>query len=124
MVYKGEEYEYSYLITIEVLKRYQITIEDFWGLQSTSNIVEVADYDVVLWGEYYSVFNTTELDLSYNQLTGSIPSEIGNLTNLTNLYLNNNQLTGEIPESLCDLNIDWGGLYLQQPALPSIPILH
>ena len=47
------------------------------------------------------------LNLKNNQLTGSIPSEIGNVTNLTWLYLFNNQLTGEIPESICDLNINW-----------------
>jgi len=87
---------------------------------------------VNLWGECYSIENTTELDLSnngltgpipseignltnltnlnlsYNQLTGEIPIEIGNLTNLTHLVLNDNQLTGEISESICDLNINWG----------------
>ena len=84
-----------------------------------------------LWGECYSIENTTELhlgnngltgsippeigsfiNLNYlglylNQLTGSIPPEIGNLTNLTHLNLRYNQLNGEIPESLCDLNINW-----------------
>jgi len=43
------------------------------------------------------------LYLRDNQLTGEIPSEIGNLTNLNFLYLNDNQLTGDIPQSLCDL---------------------
>ena len=47
--------------------------------------------------------NLTCLDLGNNQLTGEIPSEIGNLTNLTYLYLYNNQLTGEIPQEVCDL---------------------
>jgi len=59
--------------------------------------------EVTLWGEVYSVEDTDSLDLSNNQLTGSIPPEIGNLTNLEYLYLYNNQLTGVIPESICNL---------------------
>ena len=83
--------------------------------------------EVTLWGKVYSVENTDTLDLIENQLTGSIPpeignltnltfldlgenqlrgsipSEIGNLTNLTSLGLDENQLTGEIPESICNL---------------------
>ena len=55
--------------------------------------------------------NLIDLSLSNNQLTGSIPPEIGNLTNLYRLYLDNNQLTGEIPERICDLNINWGNSY-------------
>ena len=35
-----------------------------------------------------------KLWLYNNQLTGSIPPEVGNLTNLTNLFLDGNQLTG------------------------------
>ena len=82
---------------------------------------------VELWGDSYSIENTTTLSLQDNQLTGEIPPEIGNLThltglllydnqltgtipteigNLTNLevlYLSDNQLTGEIPESICNL---------------------
>ena len=88
--------------------------------------------EVTLWGEVYSVEDTDSLDLGYNQLTGSIPPEIGNLTNLTYLNLRSNQLTGsippeignltnltelvlfgneltgEIPESICELtNLNW-----------------
>ena len=97
----------------------------YWGCEA--NFIT----EVTLWGVVYSVENTTELYLHNNQLTGSIPSEIGNLTNLTYLNLGNNQLTGSIPseignltnltslifsgnqltvgipESICDLNIDW-----------------
>ena len=51
--------------------------------------------------------NLSSLFLPGNQLTGSIPPDIGNLTNLTSLDLSDNQLTGEIPESICDLNIEW-----------------
>jgi len=70
------------------------------GEQDMSDCVE-------LWGEYYSIENTTELDLSNSGLTGEIPPEIGRLTNLTELRLDRNQLTGEIPGSICDLNIYW-----------------
>jgi len=38
--------------------------------------------------------------LHYGALTGSIPPELGNLTNLTSLVLQNNQLTGSIPAEL------------------------
>ena len=56
--------------------------------------------EVTLWGEVYSVEDTDSLDLGYNQLTGSIPPEIGNLTNLTYLNLRSNQLTGSIPPDI------------------------
>ncbi|KAL5738987.1 hypothetical protein ACOSQ2_028167 [Xanthoceras sorbifolium] len=40
------------------------------------------------------------LDLGYNNLAGAIPPEIGNLRNLTWLYLDDNKLTGHIPPTL------------------------
>jgi Leucine-rich repeat (LRR) protein len=42
------------------------------------------------------------LNLGFNQLTGEIPSEIGNLTNLDNLLFNYNQLSGIIPDEICN----------------------
>ena len=42
----------------------------------------------------------THLSLSFNQLTGEIPAELGDLTNLKGLWLDRNQLTGEIPAEL------------------------
>ncbi len=45
----------------------------------------------------------TSLSLSLNDLTGSIPSELGNLTALTNLNLSINLLTGSIPSELGNL---------------------
>ena len=43
------------------------------------------------------------LDFHFNHLTGSIPSEIGNLTALESLDLLNNQLTGPIPSEIGQL---------------------
>ena len=45
----------------------------------------------------------TTLRLYNNSLTGSIPSELGNLTELTTLYLDNNTLSGSIPTQLGNL---------------------
>ena len=44
-----------------------------------------------------SLANLVVLSLSRNQLTGAIPTELGNLANLERLYLSGNQLTGVIP---------------------------
>ena len=60
-------------------------------------------------GEWHGVTTdsdgrVTHLDLPYNQLTGGIPEELGNLANLEYLDLSNNQLTGEIPSALADLS--------------------
>jgi len=48
--------------------------------------------------------NLTYLDLSNNQLAGSIPVEIGDLSNLNELWLSNNQFIGDIPPELGDLS--------------------
>jgi hypothetical protein len=45
----------------------------------------------------------TEIDLFNNQLTGTIPSELGNLSNLLTLRLHRNQLSGNIPVELGNL---------------------
>ena len=59
-------------------------------------------------GEWYGVTTdsdggVTHLILSNNELTGEIPTELGDLTNLAQLSLSNNELTGEIPTELGDL---------------------
>ncbi|XP_062202918.1 brassinosteroid LRR receptor kinase BRL3-like isoform X2 [Phragmites australis] len=43
------------------------------------------------------------VQLCYNQLTGSIPTQLGNLSRLTVLALKSNRLNGAIPASLGDL---------------------
>jgi Leucine-rich repeat (LRR) protein len=43
------------------------------------------------------------LDLDFNQLSGAMPASIGNLINLERLYLDLNQLSGTIPASIGNL---------------------
>ena len=63
----------------------------------------------------------THLRLHENELTGSIPSSLGNLDNLEVLYLSHNELTGSIPDSLGGLE-NLNELYLQDNRLTgSIP---
>ena len=108
----------------------------YWGCEEEQpEEVDTTPTEVTLWGVTYSVEDTDSLDLTFNDLTGSIPpeiellinltylnlgynqligpipSEIGNLTNLTYLTLYNNQLTETIPESICDLNINWSNAH-------------
>ena len=61
--------------------------------------------------EIGNMLNLVGLLLYQNQLTGEIPPEIWNLLNLSNLSLGGNQLTGEIPPDVGNLiNLTW--LYL------------
>ena len=68
--------------------------------------------------------NLTRLNLSYGQLTGSIPESLGNLNNLQNLQLYNNQLSGSLPESLGNLsnlqNFHLGNNQLSNPIPESL----
>ena len=45
----------------------------------------------------------TRLNISYNELTGSIPAQIGNLTQLTFFSASSNQLAGSLPTALGNL---------------------
>jgi len=51
----------------------------------------------------YSLVNLKRLDLHFNNLTGTIPAELGNMTSLQTLNLAGNNLYGEIPPELGNL---------------------
>ena len=54
--------------------------------------------------ELGNLSNLSYLNLRSNDLTGSIPSELGNLSSLTDLGLSSNDLTGSIPSELGNLS--------------------
>ena len=54
--------------------------------------------------ELGNLTNLERLSFWGNQLSGPIPSELGNLDNLELLYLDSNQLSGSIPSELGDLD--------------------
>ncbi|KAJ1379486.1 Serine-threonine/tyrosine-protein kinase, catalytic domain [Sesbania bispinosa] len=53
----------------------------------------------------FSMENLQVLQLCYNQLTGSIPTQLGSLKKLTVVALQSNQLSGAIPANLGDLGM-------------------
>jgi autotransporter-associated beta strand protein len=69
-----------------------------------------------------NLINLEGLGLDHNQLSGTIPTTLGNLTNLQYIELNDNQLTGSIPTSLGNL-FQLTGIYLYDNQLTgNIPI--
>ena len=67
-------------------------------------VSELSLYENQLSGEIPTelgnLSNLQRLHLGGNQLTGGIPTELGSLTNMQDLYLGENQLTGGIPAEL------------------------
>ncbi len=66
----------------------------------------------------------TQLQLYTNQLSGAIPSELGNLTALRSLFLGGNRLSGALPPQIGNLTalqfFDLGGNQLSSPIPPEI----
>ncbi|MFS7977314.1 putative leucine-rich repeat domain superfamily [Helianthus anomalus] len=56
-------------------------------------------------------------DLSFNNLTGSIPPELAKLTKLGTLHLDRNKLTGTIPKSFGTFTENVPDLYLSHNQL-------
>lgn len=77
-------------------------IVDDCGVCGGDGTIESNGY-ILLWDKCYNIEDTKELDLSYSNLTGSIPTKIGELINLNILNLSNNSLSGSIPTEITNL---------------------
>jgi len=80
----------------------------WYGIYVQGNhVIEIYPSDNKLTGsipsELGNLDNLQTLYLQLNQLSGSIPSQLGNLSNLTILVLGENQLSGSIPSQLGNL---------------------
>ncbi|KAG8482720.1 hypothetical protein CXB51_024317 [Gossypium anomalum] len=72
----------------------------------------------IISGDIPSQLNSENIDLSHNLLQGVIPTQFGNLTHLSILDLSWNNLTGTIPEfpfNLGNLNLSFNSLRGQIP---------
>ena len=84
-------------------------LSDWFGVETDSSgrITELNLTHNVLSGtippELSQLTQLQELLLGYNQLSGTIPSELAGLTKLQSLQLENNRLTGTIPPELAAL---------------------
>ena len=66
----------------------------------------------------------TELELSFNGLTGQLPAQLGNLSSLRRLDLSDNELNGQLPPELGNLsNLEELDLWLNQLSGPLPPEL-
>ena len=77
---------------------------DLAGNTASSDTIEITiDNRINLWGNYFLRDTTTIVDLSGNQYSGRISSDIAKLTNLEQLDLSSNQLSGSIPDEIFTL---------------------
>ena len=89
-------------LPIDSIYYYQIGVQDYWGLESLSNIIK-GDYLVQLWDKEFPLIGTKKINLSSNKIFGKIPKKLGVFINLEELILANNFLNGKIPAELWNL---------------------
>ena len=94
----------SYIDSEPVLVNLYKTVELFGQYYSVENTIELDLSNSMLVGEFplkvLKLINLKILDLSFNQLSGEIPDEIKNLADLRILNLTGNQFTGNIPAEI------------------------
>jgi hypothetical protein len=83
---------------------YNSTNGDNWNYNTDWNSAElVGNWYGIKTTNINGVGHVSEISLGSNNLTGTIPGEIGDFPELTSLYLWSNQLTGNIPSEIGNL---------------------
>ena len=84
---------------------------ELWGecysIDNTTHLgfpISIPDTASVIPQEIFSLTNLRLLSLNYSNISGPIPSEISNLTKLVTLNLSNNQISGSIPPEIGNLD--------------------
>nr|XP_027117131.1 MDIS1-interacting receptor like kinase 2-like isoform X1 [Coffea arabica] len=73
---------------------------------------------------FSSLPNLEDLDLSFNQIFGRIPKQIGNMSKLVSLDFGANELSGKIPPEICNLrNMNHLGFPSNQLSGPIPPVI-
>ncbi len=88
--------------------RFEPDVNTWYGVTVTGGTVTALDLSNnnlvgTISSDIENLPNLTVLNLSGNKIRGIISSEILNLTNLTTLYLYGNELTGSIPANITNL---------------------
>jgi Leucine-rich repeat (LRR) protein len=109
--FNDSTYQYSYATdvglnvqdSLALVKLYESTGGADWNENEGWLVDPIADWYGVTAKLTGLQIRVTALELSENNLDGSIPSELGNLDEVAILDLSHNNLTGSIPSSFADL---------------------
>ena len=92
---------------------YGITIDDYPDRTLIDLKLPANNLTGTIPHEIGGLYHFVKIDLSNNQISGEIPEEIGQLSETNWLILSNNLLTGEVPASIGNMEnmeiIDFGG---------------
>ncbi|XP_027364686.1 receptor-like protein EIX2 [Abrus precatorius] len=99
----GDVYYYS-VESLELFTKGQVS--EYKQTLHFMTLVDLSGNDIsgTIPPQLFSLIGLHSLNLSFNKLEGRIPEEIGNMKNLESLDLSTNQLWGEIPQSMSYLS--------------------
>jgi Leucine-rich repeat (LRR) protein len=93
-----------YMMRLNLEREILLEIKQKMGFDLNWNRnIELSQWERIGIHDNNSKFKVKYLDLNFLNLTGKIPTEIGQLVNLNDLFLDTNKLTGKIPTEIGQL---------------------